>query len=67
MGITLKNIRNTEDASVCKSLEENLYEGKEYKVFDFKYSIFVVVGNLNFHLRSTVQFTAGSSVLTMAV
>ena len=59
MGITLKNIRYTEDASVCKSLEENLYEGKEYKVFDFKYSIFVVVGNLNFHLRSTVQFTAG--------
>ena len=35
MGITLKNVRITEDASVCKTLEEPIYEGKKYTVFDF--------------------------------
>ena len=62
MGITLKNVYLTEDASVCKSIEEPLYEGREYTVFDFTYSIFVVVGTLNFRLTATVQFTTGMYV-----
>ena len=59
VGVTLKNIHVTEDASVCKSFEEPLYEGREYTVFDFTYSIWIVVGTLNFRLMATVQFTAG--------
>jgi hypothetical protein len=59
MGVTLKNIRNTEGDQVCKSYSEPLYEGKEYTIFDFTYSVFVVVGTLNFNLRATVQFNAG--------
>ena len=59
MGITLKNVKITEDASVCKSLEEPIYEGKEYTIFSFTYKIFVIVGTLSFNLKATVQFTAG--------
>ena len=59
LGITLKNIRLTQDASVCSTREEPLYEGKQYTVFDFTYSVFVVVGTLNFRLTATVQFTTG--------
>ena len=59
MGITLKNIRITEDASVCKTLEEPIYEGKKYTIFDFTYTVFVIVGNLNFNLKATVQFNSG--------
>ena len=59
LGVTLKNIQITEDASVCKTLERPLHEGKEYTIFDFTYSIFVVVGTLNFNLKATIQFTAG--------
>ena len=62
MGITLKNVRITEDASVCKTLEEPIYEGKKYTVFDFSYTVFVVVGNLNFNLKATVQFNSGMYV-----
>ena len=59
LGVTLKNINRREDSSVCKGFEEPLYEGKEYTIFEFKYSIFIVVGTLNFGLKATVQFTAG--------
>ena len=59
VGVTLKNIRVTQDASVCKDFEEPLYEGREYTVFDFTYSIWIVVGTLGFRLTATVQFTAG--------
>ena len=59
LGITLKNVNLKEGASVCVSHEEPIYEGKEYTVFDFTYSIFVVVGTLNFNLKATVQFSAG--------
>ena len=59
LGITLKNINLTEEASVCVSHEEPIHEGKEYTVFDFTFSIFVVVGTLNFNLKATVQFSAG--------
>ena len=59
MGNTLRNLRLTEDASVCGTLDKSLYEGKQYTIFDFTYSIFVVVGTLNFRLKATVQFTSG--------
>ena len=59
MGTTLKNIQQTQDASVCQGFEEPLYEGKEYTIFDFTYSIWIVVGTLNFHLTATAQFTTG--------
>ena len=59
IGITLVNIDQREDASVCGTIEKPLYEGKEYTIFDFTYSIFIVVGTLNFNLKATAQFTAG--------
>ena len=59
MGKTLKNIDRREDSSVCKGFQEPLYAGKEYTIFDFTFSIFIVVGTLNFGLRATVQFTTG--------
>lgn len=59
LGITLKNIDLKEGAEVCQSHEEPIYEGREYTIFDFTYSIFVVVGTLNFNLRATTQFSAG--------
>jgi HEAT repeat protein len=59
MGDTLRNIRLSEDASVCKTLDHSLHEGKEYTIFDFTFSIFVVVGTLNFNLKATIQFTSG--------
>ena len=30
-----------------------------YTVFDFTYSVFVIVGTLSFNLKATVQFSAG--------
>ena len=62
MGNTLRNIRLSQDASVCKTLDHSLYEGKEYTIFDFTYSVFVYVGTLNFNLKATVQFTSGMSI-----
>ena len=59
MGITLTNINMKEDSSVCKGFEEPLYEGKWYTIFDFTYSIFIVVGTLQFRLAASVQFTTG--------
>ena len=59
MGITLKNVKITEDVSVCNTLEEPIYEGKKYTIFDFSYTVFVVVGNLNFNLKATLQFNSG--------
>ena len=59
IGITLVNIDQREGASVCGTIEKPLYEGKEYTIFDFTYSIFIVVGTLNFNLKATAQFTAG--------
>ena len=59
IGITLVNIDEIEDASVCGTIEKPLYEGKEYTIFDFTYSIFIVVGTLNFGLEATAQFSAG--------
>ena len=59
MGITLKNIRVKEDADVCATLEHPLFEGREYTIFKFTYSVFVVVGTLNFNLQATIQFSAG--------
>ena len=53
------NIDEIEDASVCGTIEKPLYEGKEYTIFDFTYSIFIVVGTLNFGLEATAQFSAG--------
>ena len=62
LGITLTNVDLEKGASVCANHEEPIYEGKEYTVFDFTYSIFVVVGTLNFNLKATVQFSAGMYV-----
>ena len=59
LGITLKDFRLTQDSSVCKTIDQPLYESKEYTVFDFTYSVFVVVGTLNFNLKATIQFSAG--------
>ena len=58
IGQTVKNIQLTQDASVCPaSLRAPIFEGKEYEIFDFTYSVFVVVGTLNFNLRATARFT----------
>ena len=62
MGNTVKNIDLKQDAKVCMEYSEPLYEGKQYTIFDFTYSIFVVVGTLNFHLVATSQFTTGMYV-----
>ena len=62
MGITLKNIRVKEEADVCATREHPLREGREYTIFKFTYSIFVVVGTLNFNLHATIQFNAGMYV-----
>ena len=59
MGITLKNINKKEGPNACNSIEVPLYEGKEYTIFEFTYSVFVDVGTLDFHLTATVQFTTG--------
>ena len=62
MGKTLKDIDLTEEAEVCKTFTESLYDGKVYTVFDFTYSVFVEVGNLDFGVKATVQFTVGLEV-----
>ena len=59
IGITLVNIDKREDSSVCGTIDKPLYEGKEYTIFSFTYSIFIVVGTLNFNLKATAQFSAG--------
>ena len=58
MGITLKNIQVKEDANICATHKHPLSEEREYTVFKFTYSIFVVVGTLNFNLHATVRFSA---------
>ena len=62
MGVTLKNYQLTQDASVCKTEDHSIHEEKQYTIFDFAHSLFVVVGTLNFDLKATVQFTAGMYV-----
>ena len=62
LGRTLINIYQKQDSSVCKNIAKELYEGKKYTLFDFTYSVPVVVGTLNFRLRATAQFTAGMYV-----
>ena len=59
MGNTVKKMHETQDSTVCKTIDKPVYEAKDYTIFDFKYSIFVVVGTLNFHLTATAQFTTG--------
>ena len=59
IGMTLVNIDKKEDSSVCGTIDKPLYEGKEYTIFSFTYSIFIVVGTLNFNLKATAQFSAG--------
>ena len=62
LGTTLVNIRYTQDASVCKRYPKDLYESRKYTVFDFTYSVWVVVGTLSFRLTATVHFSAGMYV-----
>ena len=62
MGTTVKNVNDKDNSTVCKNLNEPVFEGKEYTIFDFTYSIFVVVGTLNFHLTATAEFTTGMYV-----
>ena len=59
IGITLVDLSQESDSEVCRNLDKDLYEGKEYTIFDFTYSIFIVVGTLNFGLKATAQFTTG--------
>ena len=59
IGITLVNIYRRETASVCGSIDKPLYEGREYTVFHFTYSIWIVVGTLNFGLKAIAQFSTG--------
>ena len=59
MGKTVKSVRETQDSSVCKTIDKPVYEAKDYTIFDFTYSVFVVVGTLNFHLTATAKFTTG--------
>ena len=61
LGITLKNVNLREGEGVCVSHEEPIY-GEEYTIIDFGFSIFVVVGTLNFNLKATVQLSAGLHV-----
>ena len=62
LGRTLINYRRVQDPSVCMTIPKNLYRGKRYTLFRFTYSIFVVVGTLNFELKSTIQFKVGMYV-----
>ena len=59
IGITLVDLSQESDSKVCRNLDKDLYEGKEYTIFEFTYSIFIVVGTLNFGLKATAQFTTG--------
>ncbi|CAI8020933.1 hypothetical protein GBAR_LOCUS12470 [Geodia barretti] len=62
LGRTLINYRRVQDPSVCMTIPKNLYRGNRYTLFRFTYSIFVVVGTLNFELKSTIQFKVGMYV-----
>ena len=59
MGNTVKKVHKEQESTVCATYDEPIYEAKEYTVFDFTYSVFVVVGTLNFELTATASFTAG--------
>ena len=62
MGINLINVNLRQGSSVCETISRPLYQTRKYTVFDFTYSVFVVVGTLNFRLRATLQFSAGTYV-----
>ena len=62
MGKVLKDIDSIEEVDVCKTYNEPLYDGKVYTVFDFTYTVFVEVANLDFGAKATVQFTAGLEI-----
>ena len=59
MGNTVKKVHVDQDSTVCKTYDEPVYEAKEYTIFDFTYSVFVVVGTLDFELTAHAHFTAG--------
>ena len=59
MGNTVKKVHETEDSTVCKTIDKPVYEAKDYTIFDFTYSVFVVVGTLDFRLNAYAQFTTG--------
>ena len=63
VGKTLKNVYLSEAAEVCKTHQESLYEGKQYTIFDFMHSLFVVVGTLNFGLCTAHYWNKYISVL----
>ena len=58
LGKTLLNEQYTQDSSICKNIPKELISRK-FTVFDFTYSVFVVVGNLNFRLQANLEFSGG--------
>ena len=62
IGMTLVNEVRRDAPSVCGSISRPLYAGKQYTVFSFTVSIFIVVGTLHFNLRATAQLSTGMYV-----
>ena len=62
LGRTFVNYRRVQGSSTCATIPKNLYAGRRYTLFRFTYRVFVVVGTLNFQLKSTIQFSVGMYV-----
>ena len=58
LGRTLLNEQYTQDSRICENIPKEL-TSRKYTVFDFTYSVFVVVGNLNFRLQANLEFSGG--------
>ena len=59
MGNVVKKVNQNNEKTACQTYEKPVYDTKDYTIFDFTYSVFVVVGTLDFTLSAHAQFTAG--------
>lgn len=58
IGKTLININVKSKSVVCKTYSKPLYNPKKYKLFSFKFSIFIYVGSLKFNLAGYVKLNS---------
>ena len=58
IGKTLVNINIRQRSTLCKRYSKPLYNRRKYRLFSFKFSIFIYVGTLRFHLAGYVRLNS---------
>ena len=62
IGVTLVDVNLSQGSTVCETISRPLCSKRKYTVFEFTYSVFVVVGTLEFDLTASLEFSTGTYV-----